>query len=179
MHREVTFTPQIEDHVAAQRLVYGRSLRTGWGRLLPAVAVGLALLALGAILADLAVGRTLSHSLMDNAVPLVSPLLIGGILAWNRRRIPVQVRRMGEQQPSLFSETVWRWNDKELVAESAAGCSRIEWGSLYGWLADDRSIVLRPQERMVLILPRRVLAPEQDADLLAALDRFAVKARRS
>lgn len=107
------------------------------------------------------------------------PLLILGTIAWNWRRIPAQVRRMVEQQPSLFSETMWRWNDEGVVAESGAGSSRIQWSSLYAWLFNADSIVLRPQERIVLILPRRVLSPEQDADLFATLERFAVKARRS
>lgn len=179
MHREVTFTPQLGDHVAGQRLFYARYLRRGWGRLVVAAIPLLALLALFEIVADLAVGRTLSFSLTSNGPILVALLVVPGVLYWNWRHIPGQVRRMAEQQPSLFSETTWRWDDSMLVAESAAGTSRIEWASLYGWLVNDRSIVIRPQERIVLILPRRVLTAEQDADLLAMLDRFAVKAQRS
>jgi hypothetical protein len=146
---------------------------------MPGLAIAVALLGLVAVSADLAAGRTLSFSLANNALLLLSPLLLVGTLAWTWRRIPAQVRRMGEQQPSLFSETTWRWDNTQLLAESAAGSSRVEWRSLYAWLANDESIVLRPQERIILILPRRALAEGQAADLLAMLDQFAVKARRS
>jgi hypothetical protein len=36
-----------------------------------------------------------------------------------------------------------------------------------------------PQERMLLILPRRVLTTEQADDLVATIERFAVRARHS
>jgi len=112
-------------------------------------------------------------------VVLIAPFVIAATLVYSWVRIPDQVRRMAAQQPSLLSETTWRWDDATLVAESKAGSSRIEWASLYGWLASDSAIAVRPQERIVLILPRRVLSAEQATDLIAAMERFAVKARRS
>jgi len=179
MHREVTFTPQLGDHFAGQRLFYARYLRRGWGL---AVLIAMAFVELGSLASfafDLTRGETLGTSVASHLVVILAPIVVLGITVWNWHRIPAQVRRMAEQQPSLFSETTWRWDDSMLVAESAAGTSRIDWASLYGWLASDSSIVVRPQERIVLILPRRVLTVEQDTDLLAVLDRFAVKARRS
>lgn len=179
MHREVTFTPQLEDHVAGQRLWFTHFLRRGIVKLLLVAIVLLEVVTLAGIVFYLARGASLSWILADNAVPLIAPIVIVGIGFWNWRSISGRVRRMAEQQPSLFSETSWRWDDAGLVADSAAGTSRVEWASLYGWLANDRAIVVRPQERIVLILPRHVLSPEQDADLIATLERFAVKARRS
>lgn len=179
MHREVTFKPQLEDHVAGQRLFYARYLRRGWGLAMLIAMAFVELASLASIAFHLASGKALGASVADNLVGVVAPLAVLGIMVWNWYRVPARVARMGEQQPSLFSETTWRWDDTRLVAESAAGSSRIEWATLHGWLASDTLIVVRPQERIVLILPRRVLSAEQDADLLAALDRFAEKAQRS
>lgn len=179
MYREVTFRPQIEDHVAGQRLWFGSYLRRWPIKLLLAGLVLLELVALAGISFHLARGAPLAWTLSDNAVPLIAPFVVVGLGFWNWHRIPGQVRRMVEQQPSLFSETEWRWNDQELTVRSAAGSSRIEWPTLYGWLANEKSIVIRPQERLVLILPRRVLAPDQAADLIATLERFAVRACRA
>ncbi|WP_307116767.1 YcxB family protein [Sphingomonas kyeonggiensis] len=179
MHREVTFTPQLEDHVAGQRLWYRAYQRRPLARFFLVAIVVLALGGLGTMAWDLAVGWSLARSLGDKGAALFGVLVMLGVLVWTSWRIPAQVRRMAEQQPSLFSETSWRWDGAGLVADSAAGTSRVEWASLYGWLADGKSIVVRPQERIVLILPRHVLSPEQDADLIATLERFAVKARRS
>jgi hypothetical protein len=179
MHREVTFTPTLEDHVAGQRLWLANYVRKLWMTLFLLLLAFVELATLASIAYDVAGGVPLSASLPDQAVPLICPLVILGVMFWNWHGIPGKVRRMAEQQPSLLSETEWRWNDEELIAQSAAGTSRIEWGSLYRWLSNEETIALMPQERMLLMLPRRALSAEQATDLISTLERFAVRARRS
>ena len=179
MRRDVTFRPELRDHVAGQRLWYSRALRRPMVKLFLAALVFLEVATLASIGLDLAGGWPLSASLLDNFVPLLTPLLVLGLGFWNWRRMPARVRRMTDQQPSLFSETEWRWDDEMVVVQSAAGSSRIEWGTLYRWLANDETILVIPQERLILTLPRRVLHAEQAADLIATMERFAIRARRS
>ena len=179
MRRDVTFRPELRDHVAGQRLWYSSALRRPLMKLFFIGLVLLALAVLASVGFDLAAGWPISASLLDNAVPLLVLPTVVGLGYWNWWRMPARVRRMTDQQPSLLSETEWRWDDEMLVAQSAAGSSRIEWRSLYRWLANDETILVMPQERLILTLPRRVLQVEQAADLIATMERFAVRARRS
>ncbi|SDA33659.1 YcxB-like protein [Sphingomonas sp. NFR15] len=86
---------------------------------------------------------------------------------------------MSKQQPTLLSETNWHWSDDSIVASSAAGSSIVRLPELHRWLIGKASIVLLPQDRMLLILPRRVLTDDQARDIEDTLGRFARKTRRA
>lgn len=125
------------------------------------------------IFGTMAEGRSLSDSVGAAAPLIFVPLAFIALQVVGWAAIPRSVRRMSQQQPSLLSETTWRWDDTGLSASSAAGTSLIRWPELYRWLSGSASIVLMPNQRMLLIMPRRFLADEQARDLEETLRAFS------
>lgn len=173
MAGEALFEPTIADHVVAQRLwlaYYWKRRSMRW------VLALMLLLLIGAVaIATIEVtkGQSPSDAIGSVVWPIVAPLLFAATqgLAW--WIIPRSVRKMSRQQPSLLSPTTWRWDDDGMTASSAAGDSIVRWGELHRRLIGKRSIVVMPQERMLLILPKRALTHAQADDLVRTLTAFA------
>ncbi len=174
MTGSVTFVPTVEDHVAAQRLWLVSYLRRP---VMAFLLISMALLVLVscaiAIIEILQNNAPIATAFGDLAIPIGAPLLFMSlqILAW--WRIPGSVVRMSKRQLSLLSETTWEWDEGTVVATSQAGSSNIRLANLYRWIDGRASVVLMPQERLLLILPRRVLTENQAADLRGMLQRLA------
>ena len=174
MTGSVTFVPTVEDHVAAQRLWLVSYLRRP---VMAFLLISMALLVVGgsaiAIMQVLQNDAGIGRAFGDQAVLIGAPLLfmVLQIVAW--WRIPGSVVRMSKRQPSLLSETTWEWDEGTVVAISQAGISNIQLANLYRWIDGRTSVVLMPQERLLLILPRRVLTENQAGDLRGMLQRLA------
>lgn len=180
MTGSVTFTPSEADHVAAQRLWLVSDLRRPLMicflvimGLLEAVAI--AVIATETMMNHVTFGRALA----ENIWPMVFPLVFIGLQVLGWWRVPRSVRRMSKQQATLLSETTWEWNSDSVVASSAAGSSVVRLPELHRWLSGKASIVLMPQERILLVLPRRVLTDDQARDIEDTLGRFARKTPRA
>jgi hypothetical protein len=128
---------------------------------------------------DVSRGRGLVDALADQSAPLVFFLVLFGLCALGWFLLPRSVRRMCRQQPNLLAETRWRWDDEGIEVSSRAGSSRIVWPELHRWISGRHAIVLLPQARLILTLPRRAGAESELRDLEATIRRFAAQARAS
>lgn len=174
MSGQISFVPTISDHVAAQRLwmasyLRRRSVKIMFALLFIILLLGFALVIFG----TMAEGRSLSDSIGAAAPLIFVPLAFIGLQVLGWAQIPGSLRRMSQQQPSLLSETTWRWDDDGVTASSAAGTSLVRWPELYRWLRGSASIVLMLNQRMLLVMPRRFLSDEQARDLEETLRAFS------
>ena len=174
MSGQISFVPTIDDHVAAQRLWMASYLRRRAMKLVLALLFIILLLGFALVIFGTMAGRRSLSDSIGAAAPLIFvPLAFIGLQVLGWALIPRSVRRMSQQQPSLLSETTWRWDDDGLSASSAAGTSLIRWPELYRWLRGSASIVLMLNQRMLLIMPRRFLSDAQERDLEETLRAFS------
>lgn len=166
MSGQISFVPTIDDHVAGQRTWLVSRWRRRSMKLLLVLIFALLIFSIATVIVGTrAEGGSLSDSIGDVAVPLTMSLVFIGLQALAWALIPRSIRRVTQQQPSLLSETTWRWDDGGLTASSAAGTCLVRWADLYRWLSGPTSIVLMLNERMLLVMPRRFLSDDQARDL--------------
>lgn len=164
MIRSATFTPTIEDYVAANRLWLAFYLKR---RSMQWVAAAMAALVVATIGMGIATGQTV-REFIDDVWPIA--LLIGGFWALQASAfllMPWRVRKMARQQRTLLSETSFSWSEVGIDAASEAGTSRSRWADLHRSICGSRTLVFLLNERLMLLVPLRVLDDTQRADLRA------------
>ena len=166
----VTFTPAVEDWVSANRLWYRRSRQRRW---ISWLAVAGLVLASGSIGFGLFQGHSLTWALKDSGAMLVFAVLLVLSPLLTSMAVPRSVRRMFAQRPSLTDPITIDWDDDRLMLTGASGHTIQPWATLHRWVSDDRSIVLLPSDRMLLLVPTRALGAAQAADLIGTLRRRA------
>jgi hypothetical protein len=173
MSGQISFVPTVSDHVAAQRLWMASYLRRRPVKVMFALFFIILLLGIALVIVETTGGQSLLDSIGAAAPLILVPVVFIGLQVLGWAQIPGSLRRMSQQQPSLLSETTWRWDDTGLSASSAAGTSFVRWPELYRWLSGSASIVLMLNQRMVLVMPRRFLSDEQARDLEETLRAFS------
>ena len=150
---------EAQDLVAAYQLHHRAKLRN-WRT---AVWGGLALLALVGLVIALGEGW-----------PAVAAVLVGGVVGgfsvpamMLRWRVPAVARRVFRQQQQLNEKTDLAWNADGLRVRTPNLDGRTPWAHFRRWREDGRVVLLYHSDALFQFIPKRVLNPEQLADLRA------------
>jgi hypothetical protein len=160
----VTFAPTREDYIAANRLW---NHRKGPGRWLLWLGVAAALFgAANAIFRMILNDHLLSA--MSDSLPLILfailCLVLGPIM---RMAVPRQVERMLAQNAALAEPIECRWTDAAIAFSGTNGNADLAWTRLHEWLADEATFVFLQTDRLMHIVPIRVLSSDQRENLFA------------
>lgn len=82
---------------------------------------------------------------------------------------PRAARTTYRQQRSLQVELTYAWSDRGLAISSEYGAFEIPWSHFMRWAEDERTFLLYESDRLYRLVPRRVLAPDQQSSLRQAL----------
>ncbi|MBV9883994.1 MAG: YcxB family protein [Sphingomonadaceae bacterium] len=161
MDREVNFTPNEADYVAANRAWLLRYLTAPNMRWIGA-ALGASLLIGIVTWINDGEWRLLAYVAVGSAV-------FAAIQLSHWLLVPRRVRRMLQQRPSLLTPNRFVWDEEGLEAESDAGLTRVRWRELHRWFAGAHGFVFLLSDYMLLVLPARALTREQTEDLRGVL----------
>lgn len=156
------FQPTQEDILAANRLHFVTSLRTG--RILRAYLLGAALCAAAGLAAAWLLDRSMVATAVLGAVcwaAFLSLVLLAGYL-----RLPRHARRTFAQQTSLHGDVTVDWSDAGISTRSERGQSRFEWGDLIGIVEGRDAILLCHSDLQFTFIPKRALSDEQVASIM-------------
>lgn len=163
MERQASVEIELADLIAAQRLI----LRDGFRRpsqrwkqvLLWCFATAFfALILFGEVpggLASAVVLSAIGALLLVFGLPVLLVLLLG----------PRAARRNLRAVPAFQAPLHYRWDEEGFSSETASGRSTHLWSAYRRWLENDTLFLLWPHPATYQILPKRVLEPEQIADL--------------
>lgn len=166
-HPFVTFTLTPEDYCGAMRLC----ARRYWlGSIRPRI--GFAVMFGGLVMLMAAMNFDLAFV---TAVIWLMIALVAMPFILYYRLLPRRARKIHAQQKSLQVPVGASWTEKGYFASSALGSGTIPWTSYHDWRRDKAMILLMQSEVLFQMIPRRALSAEQDADLVAALERSGLK----
>lgn len=168
MSGEVTFTPTQRDYIEANRL-WARSSRQR--RPLFWVAVVVLALAVINIVFDLTAGIPLGRAVNDVLIELIAGVVLLLAPLLTSMFLGRSVASMFAQRLSMADAVHARWDDEGLILSASSGLTNQPWSTLHRWVADARSIVFLPTDRMMLLIPMRSLSAEQAADLRDTAER--------
>lgn len=170
MNRSVDITLTEQDYVASQRLHFRAQLRS------PALQRRIVLLLMifvplaGAVLHE--IGLWDEAPLLMVALAILGPAIgIGASILMQLLLEPGRARRVFRQQKSLHGPITFSWSEAGLHTRSESGQSEFPWDHYWGWQQDAAIMLLYHSERIYQFIPKRVLSPEQAADLVAVMER--------
>lgn len=82
---------------------------------------------------------------------------------------PRAARKTFRQQRSLQVEMTCSWSDAGFAVSSEYGAFEIPWSHFLRWAEDERTFLLYESDRLYRLMPKRVLAPDQQSSLRLAL----------
>ncbi|WP_294331593.1 YcxB family protein [uncultured Sphingomonas sp.] len=157
MH-SVTFEPTQDDVIAASRLNYRATLRSG--RVVRAYLLPSAVLAL--------LGWFLAGPWSLGPAPLIAALaggywlLVFSLILWtNYLFIPSRARRNFAQQRALHDRTTITWSPAGISFVSERGHTNFAWTDFIGIVRGRDVIILRQTDLLVNFVPTRLLDSEQ------------------
>lgn len=154
----VTFTPTVDDLVAAYQRHHWALFRGRKTRVALAVSLSVVAIALGVLIEDDPVATA--------AILLAS--LIGGLLLPStmiRWRVPVVARRIYAQQRGLHDEIHVAADAAGIAARSARMEGQTPWSHYLRWREDRRVILLYQSDALFQFVPKRALSEAQVATL--------------
>jgi hypothetical protein len=158
----ISFQPTLEDVLAATRLHYSASLKTG--RMVRAYLLGSALCAV----AGLALAWLFDLSLILTALAgaVLWPVFLSLVLLAGYLRVPGQARRTYARQKSLQGDITVTWSDTGISTKSIHGRSRFAWADFIAIVDGADAILLSETDTQFTFIPKRVLSDEQVASIL-------------
>ena len=159
MDRSVSLTLSTDDYVAANQLHFRDSLRRPSGLACFALPV-LAYL----ILMTMAYFQRWETALVV-AVNAGAAFFVAFIVANYFVFTPVTTRRNYGKQKTLHRPYTFAWSETGLRISSDSGEGHLAWSDFLKWREDARIFVFYQGPRLFNMLPKRVLTPEQIADL--------------
>ncbi|WP_454885343.1 C13 family peptidase [Sphingomonas oryzagri] len=164
MSGSITFTPSVQDVIAARRVQFRRRSPSRWSMIHKAIFLALLWLviygmnvATGAGWGEAAGMASLFFASM--AVPITLLLVLGYSLTGYR------VRRLFRQQRALHEEVHANWTDEGLDLRSASASVRMAWSDFHGWRREAPGYLIYVNDYNCHILPHRAFTEEQWADL--------------
>ncbi|OQW45006.1 MAG: hypothetical protein A4S16_02405 [Proteobacteria bacterium SG_bin6] len=159
----VTFTPQEADYLAANRALFASHPLRRWAFWLFIVG---AILAVADFTSRMVLsGATALEALNDGAVLILFAALCA-VLPWIvTRSFPRQIRTMMRQNRALAGPIECTWDEVGVQFTASNGEIRLKWSDLHRWFSDGHGFVFLQTDRMMNILPRRVLSAAQALDL--------------
>jgi hypothetical protein len=162
---EVEFQPTEADYVRANRDWYVGYLKGPGGRrsvLRYTVGAGIG----GGIVGATVGGwiAAVSYAVATAFIGLILAPLVFGLCYLT---LPRLARRLYRQDKSLQRPLRMAWSDAGITFSSQNGWGKVEWADLYRWTPARGTFLFFISERLFHFLPRRVLAEEQTADLVA------------
>lgn len=154
-----------QDLVDAARLFSGRSLRR------PKVIVAYVVLWLVGLIffMNLVSGPGMFDlaAILDNIglAIAISILPFALVFAWANWLIPAVARRNFRQQRSLRGEFVYAWTEDKLSVKIEYGSFDMPWDHFVGWAENHKILLLLESDRLYRVIPKRVLNPDQQAEL--------------
>lgn len=163
MSREVTFTPEESDYIAAGRAWFLEALRRRRTFCVFAVAI-VAGIGLAAFFAP-----TSPLSLDDFpaliAWALYPPMLMIVLYVITYALIPRRTRRLWKQQKTLQGPVTFRWSDQGLEMIAPKGQSKLDWTDIHKGFANGRMFIFYLHDRAYYYVPRAALSVSDEKDL--------------
>ena len=151
--QEIRFHIEEADVVAAQKLWFQTSVR--WRRL--AIVAAILIVAwLGAAIAgaggDLSIVWPMVASIVLGAILFVVVLVVISYALFPRR-----ARRLYRQHKAMRGEVALRWSATGIEITSALGDARLPWQIFHAWALDGATLILKQNDILFNLVPRRVL----------------------
>ncbi|HEX8240544.1 MAG TPA: YcxB family protein [Allosphingosinicella sp.] len=169
MAGEVSFTPSERDYVDANRDWY-RTLfkgRRGILKLAVPIAVGISL---GSFFSWIA-GEAASSFPYIVFVYAMLGLIVGLMMySFLYLTLPRRAARLFRQQKTFQQCFQYMWSDDGITLRTPSSEARYAWSQIYRWADGRTALLLFFNEQIFYFIPRRVLGPEEWADLKAAVE---------
>lgn len=169
MADEVKFVASEADYVAANRAWYVASPIRRW---LLWATFAIPLFVAGDYILDVLNGLSPLEAFADSAWLLAAAIALIAVNILIPMLTRSNVRRMMAQNKALRSEVRCCWDTRAVQFFGTNGNADLVWSDLHRWLYDENSFVFLPSDKMMLLLPTRVLSRDQIADLRAIALRF-------
>lgn len=106
---------------------------------------------------------------------LVALMVLAGILQYFI--VPYKARQHFHQADLLRDEVTAEWDDRSFKLSGRRGATELDWTDFYRWSEDDAVFLLHHSEQMYHAIPKRVLTPEEQQNLVAAVTKSGLKKR--
>jgi hypothetical protein len=174
--RQISFTPEVADYIAATRAGWWRSVRQR------RFFVRITLISLVVALAGFAYGwvdGTPSEALITAGLaPVVVLLWLFVVCGLTWLLIPRRAGRLFRQQKSLNQEHLVSWDEQGLSFRAAKGYSELAWSDYHDWLERPAVFLFLLNDRLHHFVPQRALTAEQTDDLRTTADTHVAHQRR-
>jgi hypothetical protein len=158
MNRSVSLSLTADDCAAANKLQVIDSCRSP--RFLVALALPLALLASALVFYRNSGVLPLVYAFAGAYVAIVALLVVNYFLV-----APISARRSYRKHKALHYQYTYSWSETGLMLVHPRGESRMVWSDYLKWRENEQVFLFYHGPRIFNILPKRVLTPEQIADV--------------
>lgn len=167
MNRSVSLTLTADDYVAANRLHFVHCLRTRSA--FAAYAMLAAAYLIWMWIAYIDRWDTIGVIALNACLAALVLLMIANYFLF----IPISTRRTYRKQKTLHRPYTYSWSETALMVANENGEWRVAWSDYLKWREDARIFIFYQAPRLFNMVPRRVLTPEQTADLRQCAERIA------
>jgi hypothetical protein len=159
MNRSVSLTVTVEDYVAANRLHFLNSLRTG--RSIATLVGSILSYVVWSAIAYLDQWPAIYLTILNAGVAAVLLFLIAQYFLL----IPSATRRTYQSHKALQRPSTCSWSESGLTVTNDNGEWRLAWSDFLKWTEDAQVFLLYQSPGLFNMLPKRALTPEQIADV--------------
>jgi hypothetical protein len=166
MNRFISLTVTVEDYVAANRLHFLNSLRTG--RAIATLVGWVLAYVVWMAIAFLDQWRAINVIVLNACSAAVVLFMIANYFLL----IPNATRRTYQTHKTLQRPCTCSWSESGFTMISDSGEWRVAWSDYLKWAENAQIFILYQAPRLFNMLPKRALTPEQIADIRQCASRI-------